>query len=136
MAPASSRGSRSGSGCRPTTPTAQAAIEACTVERMSAQTNMPNGFFGKAKSGTWRDALSGSDLRLVEYIFGEEMARYGYERAHPRSKIKPFRLWFHERLSARLARCRGLWRRLSRGMRKSAAHRRAEIRYTQSKNSR
>ena len=113
----------------------QAAIEECTLDRMRSQTDMPDGFFGKGTAGGFANELSSANLRLVEYIVGENMESYGYERKHPKSRTKPMRLSLHEALAARLGRSRLLWRVLTRGVRKSAAHVREEVRYTQAKGS-
>ena len=110
--------------------TCRRAVEACSFERMRAQSTMPAAFFHKGRPGTWRESLSSSDQRLVEYLFGEEMVRLGYPREHPRAGKKPFRLALHDLLAKNYGRFR--WWTLfgTRRLRRSFEHRVWELRFT------
>ncbi len=114
--------------------TCAAAIEACDLDNVRSGSDLPAGFFGKGRSGSWREGLSQGDLRLIEYIVGEDMERFGYEREHPRSKEKPWRLSLHEKLAPLFTKVRGKWLRMTRGPRLAATHRSEELLYTQRKN--
>jgi hypothetical protein len=43
------------------------------------QTDPRRSFVRSARSGDWRSALSGYDVRLIEHAFGPAMARLGYQ---------------------------------------------------------
>ena len=115
--------------------TCAAAFKACRLEKMRDDREMPRGFFGKGRIGAWKDEFSKSDLRVIEYIVGPEMERFGYERQHPRSTEKPFRLSVHEKMARIFAKWRGRWLRASRVLRKASTHRSDELLYTHRKES-
>lgn len=111
--------------------TCQQAVKACALDRMRQRTDLPKGFFGQGQSGGWRDQLSGSDVRVLEYIARADMLRHGYALEHKRSSVKPMRLVLHEALARGLAKWRGPWLRRSKRLRTAVGHVREEIRYTQ-----
>ena len=64
------------------------AFKACSIDRLKRGGGLahipwaarePEGFFGKGERDGWRDDLSGAQLRTVEYMAGELMARIGYQ---------------------------------------------------------
>ncbi len=83
------------------------AVEACRIENLRAKTAAAQGFFRRGSPAAWREELSSSTLRLIEYICGEELERWGYERLHPRSTERPLRLALYEASAAVLAKLRG-----------------------------
>lgn len=73
-----------------------AAVEACSIDKLRKNTDAPRGFFRRGSAEGWKEELSGSELRAVEYVAREEMAAWGYERIHPRSDTKPLRVSLQE----------------------------------------
>lgn len=71
------------------------AIEACSIDKLRKNTKAPSGFFRRGSADGWKEELSGSELRTVEYVAREEMERWGYKRLHPRSNKKPLRVSLH-----------------------------------------
>ncbi len=120
-------------GLSATTDDCKAAHEQCTLERMKKESGYPQGFFGSGRAGGWRDELGRGEVRLVEYLLGEEMERRGYPREHPRSRDKPLRLKLHEWFARRLGGVRRGLSGLTADLRRSATHRREELRHTSSK---
>jgi hypothetical protein len=72
------------------------AVEACRIDKLREKSTMARGFFRKGSAGGWRDELSGRALRSIEYVCGDELERWGYERLHPRSNAKPFSVAAYE----------------------------------------
>ncbi len=85
----------------------QRAFDACRIDNLRAKTAAARGFFRKGSALGWREELSSSTLRLIEYICGDELERWGYERLHPRSKERPLRLALYEASARLLAKLRG-----------------------------
>jgi len=76
-----------------------AAVEACSIDKLRENTDAPQGFFRRGSADGWKEELSGSELRAVEYVAREELAAWGYERVHPRSDTKPLRVSLQESTS-------------------------------------
>ncbi|HED66111.1 MAG TPA: sulfotransferase [Planctomycetes bacterium] len=108
------------------------AVEACSLRRLKDQEaeRVPNGFFGKGQSGAWRGELSRSDLRILEYVLGDELEAAGYVRDHPRSRSKPFAVTWHEILALRGRRPQRALADLLRPVRQWFAFHRREREYT------
>ena len=96
----------------------EAAAEACRIERLRSREadddtvpwnkREPRGFYHKGRSDSWRDDLTNSQLKTVEYIAHDLMAELGYERVTSGAG-RPIRLrlregleWRFERWSARV----------------------------------
>jgi hypothetical protein len=65
-------------------------VERCSLDRLKAAdpqdlpvpgAKTPKGFFGQGKVGGWNAALRPRQVRAIEYLCRENMARYGYEMA-------------------------------------------------------
>ncbi len=68
------------------------AVEACTLDKLRQKASAPSGFFRKGSADAWRQEISRSQLRTVEYIAGSQMTRLGYELALPPARRPPFRM--------------------------------------------
>lgn len=79
------------------------AVAACAFSEVKGRETgrVPKGFFGRGTSGAWHSDLSRRDLRVLEYVLGDELEAAGYERAHPRSRTKPLAVSLHEVLALR-----------------------------------
>ena len=87
------------------------AIESCEIGKMKQSTVFKAGnFIRKGKAQGWRDELSGSVVRAIEYIDGDLMEDLGYPRQFSRGSNKPFRIRIYEILT----RLRNLGDRLAR----------------------
>jgi hypothetical protein len=93
------------------------AIEACAIEKLRAKTanapwsleREPENFYRKGTAESWRDDLSLSDVRVIEYIAGDLMDALGYEASRPRRK--PLSLTLTELEGLIAARCSAAGRR-------------------------
>jgi hypothetical protein len=81
----------------PTDPVScERAVEACRIDKLREKTSAARGFYRKGSAGGWQDELSRSALRKIEYVCGEELERWGYERLHPDSRTKPLSVAAYE----------------------------------------
>ncbi len=71
---------------------AEKAIEACSINKLRAKAEMPKGFFRKGKKQGWRDELSQSDVRVIEYLLSDLMDELGYDRVNQGKLGKPLKL--------------------------------------------
>ncbi|MFQ5615233.1 MAG: sulfotransferase, partial [Anaerolineales bacterium] len=72
----------------------QKAVEESRIGKMQKQKGLgKKGFFRKGIAEGWRDELSSSEIRVIEYIAGDLMEQLGYTRAFDPTSRKPFRLW-------------------------------------------
>ncbi len=72
-------------------------IEAGTIERLRKQKGLaPQGFFRKGSPEGWRDELSASETRIIEYIAADLMEELGYELSCEKLTRKPLRLRIYE----------------------------------------
>jgi hypothetical protein len=93
------------------------AIETCTLDKLRSKAvkapwpdeAQPDGFYRKGHADSWRDDLSRSDVRLIEYIAGDLMQELGYEPAT--SQTKPLSMILADAESALAARCAAVGRR-------------------------
>ena len=98
-----------------------AAIEACRIEKLRKHTEAPKGFFRRGSAEGWREDLSSSELRVVEYVARDAMAAWGYEPEHPRAGEKPLRLALYEK-TKNAVRGKGRGNRLLRAPRRAVAN--------------
>ena len=61
------------------------AVAASSKDKVRTTKELPTEFVRKVPKGGWRDELSKSDLRVIEYLGGDLMEQLGYERALPKS---------------------------------------------------
>jgi hypothetical protein len=54
------------------------AVEACSIERLRKDPAAPAGFFRRGRVDSWREELSATDVRVIEYLAGGRMAALGY----------------------------------------------------------
>ena len=71
------------------------AVAASSKDKVRTTKELPKDFVRKVPKGGWRDELSKSDLRVLEYFGGDLMEQLGYERALPKSG-KPLRAILHD----------------------------------------
>lgn len=72
-------------------------VEAGTLDKLRKQKGLaPKGFFRKGSAEGWRDELSLSDKKVMEYIAGDLLDEMGYELTTDRLTHKPFRLRMYE----------------------------------------
>ncbi|MGH7560839.1 MAG: sulfotransferase family protein [Gemmatimonadales bacterium] len=80
------------------------AVAASGIERMRELNLQTQGFFRKGEADSWREELSPSDVRAIEFIAGDLMDELGYPRLYPASRGKPMSLAYADaRLAARSA---------------------------------
>lgn len=82
-----------------TTALCREACESCRIERLKEQTpppqmpwqlaDEPDGFFGSGEVASWREELSASDVRRIEFTVREIMRNLGYERITS-GRFRPF----------------------------------------------
>lgn len=75
------------------------ACESCRIERLKNQTppaqmpwqleDEPDGFFGPGEAASWREELSASEIRRIEFTAREMMRNLGYERLTS-GRFRPF----------------------------------------------
>lgn len=75
------------------------AMGSSSLERLREKDLAPKGFFRKGLLDGWRDELSSSQVRTVEYVTGDLMESLGYERRFERRAAKPARVRFYEILA-------------------------------------
>jgi hypothetical protein len=68
------------------------AVEACSIERLRQDPAAPDGFFRRGRVDSWREELSTTDVRVIEYLAGGRMAALGYPRETPANGGPPLRL--------------------------------------------
>jgi hypothetical protein len=93
------------------------AIEACTIDKFRSGATKapwpletdPEGFYRKGAAGSWREDLSNSDIRVIEYVAGDLMKEFGYELS--RTRRKPPSLILADLESAVARRCVAVGRR-------------------------
>jgi len=73
------------------------AFEACRMDRLQKDRDMPEGFFRRGELASWREELSSRDVKMVEFITAETMKSLGYEPTMSPYRRPPFRLRFHRR---------------------------------------
>ncbi len=71
------------------------AFASSSKEKTRENKELPKGFVRQVPKGGWRDELSKSDLRILEYYEGDLMEKLGYERELPKSG-KPLRAILQE----------------------------------------
>ena len=72
-------------------------VEAGTIDRLRKQKGLaPKGFFRKGSAEGWRDELSVSDKKVMEYLAGDLLEEMGYELTSDRLTHKPLRLRIYE----------------------------------------
>lgn len=70
----------------------ETALQNSTIDKLRNRKGLaPEGFFRKGATEAWRDELSASDIRVIEYIAGDAMLELGYELEFGPGKPKPFR---------------------------------------------
>jgi hypothetical protein len=74
----------------------QKACEAAHIDNLRKITTAPRNFFRKGLADGWREELSPSDLRNVEYVARDLMDELGYESALKSSRRKPVRVSMHD----------------------------------------
>lgn len=84
------------------------AVESCRLERLQQDgqksdrpvpgEHSPDGFFRKGQTGGWRDDLSSSTVRLVEFICRDPMVGLGYEPTLTGSTLPRARVRVHDGL--------------------------------------
>ena len=74
------------------------AFHACSIEKLRNDETLPapQGFFRKGLTEGWREELSASEIRVIEYIAGDHMQVMGYDRSLVPSTRKPLRFWLYE----------------------------------------
>ncbi len=85
----------------------QRAVEACRIDKLRDKTQAERGFFRTGSAGAWQDEISRSTLRAIEYVCGDELEAWGYERLHPRSRSKPLGVAAYEATARVLSGLRG-----------------------------
>jgi len=88
----------------------QAALEACRIDHLRSKTKMPPNFYRKGSPDGWREEISRSELRVLEYLLGTEMEKLGYPRMLPHSDRKPWELRWGEFTARTYGRLRGVGR--------------------------
>jgi hypothetical protein len=83
------------------------AVEACRIDKLREKTGQARGFFRTGTAGGWREEISRSALRSIEYVCGDELERWGYERLDPRSRSKPLSVAAYETTARVLGFVRG-----------------------------
>ena len=72
-------------------------VEAGTIDRLRKQKDFaPKGFFRKGSAEGWRDELSVSDKKVMEYLAGDLLEEMGYELTSDQLTHKPLRLRIYE----------------------------------------
>ncbi len=66
------------------------------TESMRHRNVGPTGFVRRAKKDSWRNELTRSDIRVVEYIAGDLMRELGYECENDIKMLKPLQIRIHE----------------------------------------
>lgn len=95
-------------------------MAASTIEKLRKQKGLaPQGFFRKGSAEGWRDELSASDMRVIEYIAGDLMEGMGYELTCSALTRKPFRISMYEGVSKIIRKCSRVPHFLLRGFSKA-----------------
>lgn len=95
------------------------AVERCEIDKLRGSTLAPPAFFRRGRPETWREELSGSDIRSLEYLVGESMEGLGYSRMFPGTGRKPLALWLLEIVASVLRSPFASWiRRSTAGLRR------------------
>ncbi len=68
------------------------AMKNATIEKLKRAMPSPKGFFGKGKTNSWKDSLSNSEIKQIEYLGGVWLDYYNYERQFPPSSRSPWQL--------------------------------------------
>lgn len=82
-------------------------VDACRIERLRTSAAEPQtmglapnaqkgSFFRRGSAHGWREELTASDIRLIEYVAGPALERAGYVREYPPHSVKPVRLRLKE----------------------------------------
>ena len=81
-------------------------VEACSIENLQKASGdidspwelgqEPSGFYRRGEAASWREELTRTDLKTVEYLTRDWMARLGYPPATSHSRRKPLRLVVRE----------------------------------------
>lgn len=85
----------------------QAAIDACTVDKLQGSAHGPKNFFRKGEVDGWRRELSRADIAVIEHMCFDYMEELNYERAVVKDRKAPFamlRQKFTNRVRAKLLR--------------------------------
>ena len=67
-------------GLESTSDEREAALAACSIDRLRGQGHAPTGFFRRGEAEAWRRELSSSELRTIEILCGPVMEEFGYRR--------------------------------------------------------
>ncbi len=58
----------------------QNALDECKIDKVRTKVKMPTGFFRKGVKESWRQDLTDSDIRIIEYVAQDLMQEFGYEK--------------------------------------------------------
>ncbi|MFT5288355.1 MAG: hypothetical protein ACI8QS_000649 [Planctomycetota bacterium] len=58
---------------------AQAALDACSIEKLRQADHGPQGFFRKGEVDGWKNDLTKSQIQAIEFLLQEPMTELGYE---------------------------------------------------------
>ena len=90
-------------------------VEAGTIDRLRKQEGVaPKGFFRKGSAEGWRDELSLSDKRVMEYLAGDLLEEMGYKLTCEPLTRKPLRLRVYEGTSKIIHNGARIWSYLAR----------------------
>ncbi len=66
-------------GLSGTEESAQAALDACSIEKLRQADHGPQGFFRKGEVEGWKNDLSKSQIQAIEFLLQDPMTELGYE---------------------------------------------------------
>ncbi len=83
-------------GLDSTSQLAENAIDACQINKLKKNVEMPKGFFRKGKKKGWQEELLSSEVKVIEYLLSDLMDDFQYKKIHLKDHGRPFKLIIYE----------------------------------------